>query len=153
MSEFQGAEILYAEDNPADAELTLHTLKERKIANHIVWVQDGAEALDFIQRRGKYATRAEGLPRMILLDLKMPKVDGIEVLKAIKANPATQAIPVIIMTSSHEESDLVKTYRLGVNSYIVKPVDFDKFAQVVSEVGLYWMVSNKTPDLDIPAGP
>jgi two-component system response regulator len=145
MSEFKQVEILYAEDNPADAELTLHTLKARKIANHIVWVHDGAEALDFLQRRGKYAGRTEGMPKMILLDLKMPKVDGIDVLKAIKSEPVTQAIPVVIMTSSHEESDLVKSYKLGVNSYIVKPVDFDKFAKTVAEVGLYWLVSNKTP--------
>ncbi len=146
MSEFQQVEILYAEDNPADAELTLRTLKERKIANHIVWVQDGAAALDFIRMQGKYANRMGGMPRMVLLDLKMPKVDGIDVLKALKSDPATQSIPVVIMTSSHEETDLVKTYKLGVNSYIVKPVDFDKFAQVVSEVGLYWLVSNKAPD-------
>lgn len=146
MSEFQQVEILYAEDNPADAELTLRTLKDRKIANNIVWVQDGAEALDFIRMNGKYANRMGGMPKMILLDLKMPKVDGIDVLKAIKSDPATQAIPVVIMTSSHEETDLVKTYKLGVNSYIVKPVDFDKFAQMVSEVGLYWLVSNKAPD-------
>ena len=145
MSGYEQVEILYAEDNPADAELTLHTLKERKIANNIVWVQDGAEALDYIHRRGKFAARSEGMPRVILLDLKMPKVDGIDVLKAIKSGPDTQAIPVIIMTSSQEESDLVKSYKLGVNSYIVKPVDFDKFAQVVEDVGLYWLVSNKAP--------
>jgi len=146
MSEFQQVEILYAEDNPADAELTLRTLKDKKIANNIVWVQDGAAALDFIRMNGKYANRMGGMPKMILLDLKMPKVDGIDVLKAIKSDPATQAIPVVIMTSSHEETDLVKTYKLGVNSYIVKPVDFEKFAQMVSEVGLYWLVSNKAPE-------
>ncbi|HEV2111170.1 MAG TPA: response regulator [Gammaproteobacteria bacterium] len=146
MSEFQQVEILYAEDNPADAELTLRTLKEKKIANNIVWVQDGAAALDFIRMKGKYANRMGGMPRMVLLDLKMPKVDGIDVLKTLKSDPATQSIPVVIMTSSHEETDLVKTYKLGVNSYIVKPVDFDKFAQVVSDVGLYWLVSNKAPD-------
>ena len=146
MSEFQQVEILYAEDNPADAELTLRTLKDRKIANNIVWVQDGAAALDFIRMQGKYQGRMGGMPKMILLDLKMPKVDGIDVLKALKSEASTQAIPVVIMTSSHEETDLVKTYKLGVNSYIVKPVDFDKFAQVVSEVGLYWLVSNKAPD-------
>ncbi len=146
MSEFQQVEILYAEDNPADSELTLRTLKDKKIANNIVWVQDGAAALDFVRMQGKYQGRMGGMPKMILLDLKMPKVDGIDVLKALKSDPATQAVPVVIMTSSHEETDLVKTYKLGVNSYIVKPVDFDKFAQVVSEVGLYWLVSNKAPD-------
>jgi two-component system response regulator len=145
MSEYEQVEILYAEDNPADAELTLHTLKERKVANNIVWVQDGAAALDFIHCRGKYADRTTGMPKIILLDLKMPKVDGIDVLKAIKSDPKTQTIPVIILTSSHEESDLVKSYKLGVNSYIVKPVDFEKFAQVIEEVGLYWLVSNKAP--------
>ena len=145
MSDYQQVEILYAEDNPADAELTLHTLKDRKIANNIVWVKDGAEALDFLMHRGRYASRPEGMPKMILLDLKMPKVDGLEVLKAIRSEPATQTIPVVIMTSSHEETDLVKSYQLGVNSYIVKPVDFDKFAQTITEVGLYWMVANKTP--------
>lgn len=146
MSEFKQIEILYAEDNPADAELTLHTLKDRKIANNIAWVRDGAEALDFIRRQGKYAGRLGGMPKMILLDLKMPKVDGIDVLKALKGDGATQSIPVIIMTSSNEEADLVKTYKLGVNSYIVKPVDFDKFVKIVEEVGLYWLVSNKIPD-------
>ncbi|HEU5399325.1 MAG TPA: response regulator [Gammaproteobacteria bacterium] len=145
MNGYEQVEILYAEDNPADAELTLHTLKERKIANSIVWVQDGAEALDYIHRRGKFASRSEGLPRVILLDLKMPKVDGIDVLKAIKSSPDTQSIPVVIMTSSQEESDLVKSYKLGVNSYIVKPVDFDKFAKIVEDVGMYWLVSNKAP--------
>jgi len=145
MSEFSQVEILYAEDNPADAELTLHTLKDRKIANHIVWVHDGAEALDFIRSHGKYSGRSGGMPKMVLLDLKMPKVDGIQVLSELKRNEATMSIPVVIMTSSQEETDLVKSYQLGVNSYIVKPVDFDKFAQVVTEVGLYWMVANKTP--------
>lgn len=146
MSEFKQVEILYAEDNPADAELTLHTLKERKIANNIVWVRDGAEALDFIRSQGKYQSRHGGMPKMILLDLKMPKVDGIDVLKALKGDGTTQSIPVIIMTSSNEEADLVKSYKLGVNSYIVKPVDFDKFVKIVEEVGLYWLVSNKVPD-------
>lgn len=145
MSSYEQVEILYAEDNPADAELTLHTLKSRKIANNIVWVHDGAEALDFIKLRGKYANRNSGMPKMVLLDLKMPKVDGIEVLKVLKSEPTTQTIPVVILTSSHEETDLVKTYKLGVNSYIVKPVDFEKFAQVVEDVGLYWLVSNKAP--------
>lgn len=134
MSKFKQIEILYAEGNPADAELTLHTLKDRKIANNIVWVRDGAEALDFIHRQGKYAGRLGGMLKMILLDLKVPKVDGIDVLKALKGDGATQAIPVIIMTSSNEETDLVKTYKLGVNSYIVKPVDFDKFVKIVEEV-------------------
>ncbi|HSN18125.1 MAG TPA: response regulator [Gammaproteobacteria bacterium] len=147
MSEYQQIDILYAEDNPADAELTLYTLKTRNIANNIVWVRDGVEALDFVKRRGRYATRVGGLPKMVLLDLKMPKLDGVDVLKALKADESTRGVPVVIMTSSHEETDLVKSYRLGVNSYVVKPVDFDKFAEMVTEVGLYWMVCNKTPGL------
>ncbi|HEX2667179.1 MAG TPA: response regulator [Gammaproteobacteria bacterium] len=145
MSEYKQVEILYAEDNPADAELTLYTLKTRNIANHIVWVRDGVEVLDFLKYRGRYAGRTQSMPKMILLDLKMPKMDGIDVLRVLKADPETQGIPVVIMTSSHEESDLIRSYKLGVNSYIVKPVDFDNFAKMVSEVGLYWMLSNKVP--------
>jgi two-component system response regulator len=147
MSDYQQIDILYAEDNPADAELTLYTLKTRNIANNIVWVRDGVEALDFIKCRGRFANRVGGLPKMVLLDLKMPKLDGVDVLRAMKAEEKTRGVPVIIMTSSHEESDLIKSYKLGVNSYVVKPVDFDKFAEVVTEVGLYWMVCNKTPEL------
>jgi len=147
MTEYQQIDILYAEDNPADAELTLYTLKTRNIANNIVWVRDGVEALDFIKRRSRYASRVGGMPKMVLLDLKMPKLDGVDVLKALKSDESTRAVPVVIMTSSHEETDLVKSYKLGVNSYVVKPVDFDKFAEMVTEVGLYWMVCNKTPGL------
>lgn len=147
MSDYQQIDILYAEDNPADAELTLYTLKTRNIANNIVWVRDGVEALDFLRYRGRFANRSGGLPKMVLLDLKMPKLDGVDVLRAMKAEEKTRGVPVVILTSSHEESDLVKSYRLGVNSYVVKPVDFDKFAEVVTEVGLYWMVCNKTPEL------
>ncbi len=146
MSEFFQIDILYAEDNPADAELALYTLKTRNIANNIVWVRDGVEALDFLKRRGRFANRVGGPPKMVLLDLKMPKLDGVDVLRAMKADESTRGVPVVIMTSSHEEADLVKSYKLGVNSYVVKPVDFDKFAEVVTEVGLYWMVCNKTPE-------
>ncbi len=144
MNEFQHIEILYAEDNPADAELTLRTLKQKRIANHIVWVKDGAELLDFVFTRGDYANRGNGMPRMILLDLKMPRVDGIDALKVLKSDERTRRIPVVMMTSSHEEVDLIRSYELGVNSYVVKPMDFDKFADSVTEVGLYWMVSNRT---------
>ena len=147
MSDYQQIDILYAEDNPADAELTLYTLKTRNIANNIVWVRDGVEALDFLKYRGRFASRVGGLPKMVLLDLKMPKLDGVDVLRAMKAEEKTRGVPVVIMTSSHEESDLIKSYKLGVNSYVVKPVDFDKFAEVVTEVGLYWMVCNKTPEV------
>jgi len=145
MSEYQHVEILYAEDNPADAELTLRTLQAKHIANNIVWVKDGAEVLDFLYCRGSHAGRTNGMPKLILLDLKMPKMDGIEVLKELKLDEHMKTIPVVIMTSSHEEMDLVHSYALGVNSYVVKPVDFDKFAEMVEEVGLYWLVSNKTP--------
>lgn len=147
MSDYQQIDILYAEDNPADAELTLYTLKTRNIANNIVWVRDGVEALDFLKCRGRFANRVGGMPKMVLLDLKMPKLDGVDVLRAMKADEKTRGVPVVIMTSSHEESDLAKSYKLGVNSYVVKPVDFDKFAEVVTEVGLYWMVCNKTPEI------
>lgn len=145
MSVYEQIDILYAEDNPADAELTLYTLKTRNIANSIVWVRDGVEAMDFLACRGRFAKRTGGMPKMVLLDLKMPRMDGVDVLKAMKAEPEMRSVPVVIMTSSHEESDLIKSYKLGVNSYVVKPVDFDKFAEVVTEVGLYWMVCNKTP--------
>ena len=145
MSEYQHIEILYAEDNPADAELTLRTLKAKHIANNIVWVKDGAEALDFLHCREAYAGRTNGMPKLILLDLKMPRLDGIDVLKELKSDERMKTIPVVIMTSSHEENDLVRSYQLGVNSYVVKPMDFDKFADMVEEIGLYWMISNKTP--------
>jgi len=145
MNKYQHVEILYAEDNPADAELTLRTLKAKHIANNIVWVKDGAEVLDFLYCRGSYAGRTNGMPKLILLDLKMPKMDGIEVLKELKLNEHVKTIPIVILTSSNEEADLVESYQLGVNSFVVKPVDFDKFSDMVEEVGLYWMVSNKTP--------
>ena len=145
MSEYQHIEILYAEDNPADAELTLRTLKAKHIANNIVWVKDGVEALDFLHCREAYAGRTNGMPKLILLDLKMPRMDGIDVLRELKSDERMKTIPVVIMTSSHEENDLVRSYQLGVNSYVVKPMDFDKFADMVEEIGLYWMISNKTP--------
>ena len=145
MSEYQHVEILYAEDNPTDAELTLRTLKAKHIANHIVWVKDGAEALDFLHCREAYAGRTNGMPKLILLDLKMPRMDGIDVLKELKTDERMKTIPVVIMTSSSEETDLVRSYQIGVNSFVVKPVDFDKFADMVEEIGLYWMISNKTP--------
>lgn len=145
MSKYQHIEILYAEDNPADAELTLRTLKAKHIANNIVWVKDGAEVLDFLYCRGSYAGRTNGMPKLILLDLKMPRMDGIDVLKALKSDEHMKTIPVVIMTSSSEETDLVRSYQFGVNSFVVKPMDFDKFSDMVEEIGLYWMISNKTP--------
>jgi len=139
-------EILLAEDNDSDAELTIRALRKVNLANKLVHVRDGAEALDFLFARGSFAGRdTHNMPKVILLDLKMPKVDGIEVLKEIRANQATKLIPVVIMTSSKEQQDIVKSYHLGVNSYVVKPVDFQNFAKAVSDLGLYWLLVNETP--------
>jgi len=138
-------EILLVEDNMADAELALHAFKKNKIANHVLHLQDGAEALDFLFSRGAYHGQASHPPRIVLLDLKLPKIDGLEVLKQIKSNPITKAIPVILLTSSNEERDLVASYQLGVNSYIQKPVNFNEFQEVVRQLGLYWLVVNREP--------
>ncbi|HUM04260.1 MAG TPA: response regulator [Terriglobales bacterium] len=138
--------ILLVEDNQDDIELTLHALRRENLANKIFIVRDGEEALDFLFCTGPYAQRApELIPRLILLDLKLPKISGLEVLQRIKADPRTQSIPVVILTSSREESDLVNGYRLGVNSYIQKPVDFDQFRDTVKKMGLYWLVINQYP--------
>ncbi|MFI5381416.1 MAG: response regulator [Tepidisphaerales bacterium] len=140
-------EVLLVEDNPADAELALHALRRQHVANHIQWVQDGAAALDFLFCTGTYAERdSRNKPRMVLLDLKLPKIDGLEVLKRIKAHPETRTIPVVVMTSSNEERDLVESYRFGVNSYVVKPVDFARFSEAVRQLGMYWLLLNKTPE-------
>ena len=139
-------EILLAEDEPSDADLCLRALKRKKVANRIVWVKDGAEALDFLFARGRYASRnGTGRPRLLLLDIKMPKVDGFEVLRQIRADERLATLPVVIMTSSSEERDIVQGYHLGVNSYVAKPVDFASFQQAIEDVGLYWMVLNKVP--------
>jgi len=139
-------EILLVEDNPSDVELTLRALKKRNLANKVHVVKDGAEALEFIFGTGTYAERdINQIPKVILLDLKLPKVDGLEVLRKVKSDERTKVIPVVVLTSSKEESDLVESYRLGANSYITKPVDFDKFAQIVSEMGLYWLLVNQPP--------
>src|SRR5690348_15421764 len=122
--EFEPVEILLAEDSEADAEMTIRALKRNHLANRLAWVKDGAEALDFVFRRGAHASRLPGLPKLLLLDLKMPKVDGIEVLRQVKANDETRTMPVVMLTSSAEERDIVASYSLGVNSYVVKPVDF-----------------------------
>lgn len=139
-------EILIVEDNPHDAEMALRALRKNKLANNVLIVGDGEEALDFIYSRGKYAQRNNDIrPKIILLDLKLPKVSGLEVLREIKADPATRIIPVIILTSSKEERDIIESYQLGVNSYIVKPVDFDKFVDAVRDLGFYWLLLNQQP--------
>lgn len=139
-------EILLVEDNPADVELTLHSLRRENLVNHIEVVRDGEEALDFLFCRGRYKSRSfDRPPRMILLDLKLPKIDGLEVLQQIKTDARTKAIPVVILTSSKEESDLVQGYRYGVNSYIQKPLDFNQFRETVRQLGLYWLLVNQPP--------
>ena len=138
-------EILLAEDSVTDAEVTQRALKKANIANPLLWVKDGAEALDFLHCRGRFAGRACARPRLVLLDLKMPQVDGIEVLRDIRATPALQTLPVVILTSSSEESDVVRSYALGVNSYIVKPVQSQRIFDEVARLGDYWLIMNRPP--------
>jgi len=142
-------EILLVEDNPADVELTLHALRRNNLANRIHVARDGEEALDFLFCRGPHSTRSfDNPPRMVLLDLKLPKVDGLEVLRQLKGDSRTKAIPVVILTSSKEDRDMVSGYQLGVNSYIQKPVDFTAFRETIKQLGLYWMVVNQPPPAD-----
>jgi two-component system response regulator len=146
-------EILLVEDNPDDLELTLYTLGNEKLANKIHVARDGEEALEFLFCTGEHSGRSfEHPPRLVLLDLKLPKVDGMEVLKQLKDDPRTRSIPVVILTSSKEERDLIKGYGLGANSYIQKPVDFEQFRQTIKSVGLYWLVVNQIPVVSIVAG-
>jgi len=146
MSVEMPAEILLVEDNPNDVELAMHALTKHKLANRIEVVRDGAEALDYIFARGAYSSRdINQLPRIVLLDLKLPKVDGLEVLRQIKADPRTRTLPVVALTSSREERDVVESYNLGVNSYILKPVDFQQFTEAVRTIGLYWLLLNQSP--------
>lgn len=138
-------EILLVEDNMEDAELTIYSLKKINLANNLHHVLDGSEALEFIFAQGQYSERAgQKKPKVILLDIKMPKIDGIQVLKQLKSNIATKAIPVVIMTSSKEEQDVITSYNLGVNSYIVKPINIEGFVKAVSQLGLYWLIINQT---------
>lgn len=146
MSEAGQIEILLVEDDPADAEMTLRALRRSHLANRVHWVKDGAEALEYMFCSGGYAGRdPDHAPKLVLLDIKMPKVDGIEVLRRLKADPATREVPVVVMTSSNEEQDVIDSYRLGVNSYIVKPVQFDAFLETVAGIGLYWVITNRVP--------
>ncbi|SDX89237.1 Response regulator receiver domain-containing protein [Allochromatium warmingii] len=139
-------DILLVEDNPDDAELALRALRKHNLANRLEWVKDGAAALDFLFHRGVYADHPpKPLPRVVMLDLRLPKVDGLEVLRAIRAQPETRELPVVVLTSSREERDVVATYELGVNSFVAKPVAFDEFARTVADLGLYWVLVNRVP--------
>jgi CheY-like chemotaxis protein len=137
--------ILLAEDNENDVELTLTALQEYRLSNEVEVVRDGADALDFIYRRGAFAKRDGGLPCVVMLDLKMPRVDGLEVLRQIKSDPALRHIPVVMLTSSREEKDLVQSYDLGVNAFVVKPVDFEQFLQAIRALGMFWAIVNEAP--------
>jgi CheY-like chemotaxis protein len=138
-------QILLAEDNPNDVELTLAALRENRLANDVVVVSDGAETLDYLYRRGTFGGRRTDNPALILLDVKMPKVDGIEVLRQVKSDPQLKSIPVVMLTASREEQDLIRSYALGVNAYVVKPVDFQEFVEAVKLLGGFWAVVNQPP--------
>ena len=144
MSQFRT--ILIAEDSPADAEMTIDALREARLANPIVHVEDGVEALDFLLRRGAFAGREEGLPAVLLLDIKMPRMDGLEVLQRIRSEEELKRLPVVILSSSREESDLARSWDLGVNAYVVKPVDIDQFFNAVKTLGTFWAVINQAPE-------
>ncbi|MBB5032894.1 response regulator [Prosthecobacter vanneervenii] len=149
MNPNQIVEILLVEDSPEDLELTQRALRNANLGNHIHVARDGAEALDFIFCEGEYASRRiEDTPKLILLDLKLPKVDGLEVLERIKGDERTRLIPIVVLTSSKEQADVIKSYQLGVNSYIVKPVNFEGFTSAVQELGMYWLLINQPPKLD-----
>ncbi|WP_413975710.1 response regulator [Stenotrophomonas acidaminiphila] len=140
--------ILIAEDSPADAEMAIDALRDARLANPIVHVEDGVETLDFLMRRGSYANREEGLPAVLLLDIKMPRMDGLEVLQRIRAEDELKRLPVVILSSSREESDLARSWDLGVNAYVVKPVDVDQFFNAVKTLGTFWAVINQAPELE-----
>ena len=146
MNEPTVVELLIVEDNPQDLELALRALRQAKLANYIQVARDGAEALDFLFGEGAFAHRRQAAaPKVVLLDLKLPKVDGLEVLKRIKGDPRTRTIPVVVVTSSREQRDVIESYQLGVNSYIVKPVNFERFTAAVRDLGLYWLLLNQPP--------
>lgn len=149
MNETTAVEILIVEDTPQDLELTQRALRKANLTNHIQVARDGAEALEFIFCEGAYSGRKiDNVPKVILLDLKLPKVDGIEVLRRVKADPRTKGIPVVVLTSSKEQKDVVESYKLGVNSYIVKPVNFEGFVTAVQELGMYWLLLNQAAKID-----
>ena len=141
--------ILYAEDNPRDVELTLEALGDHNLANNVIVVRDGVETMDYLRREGKYSQRRPGNPAVLLLDIKMPRMDGIEVLKTIRGDDSLKMLPVVMLSSSREEQDLIKSYELGVNAYVVKPVDFKEFIEAVKQVGVFWAVINEVPPLGI----
>ncbi|HTY64179.1 MAG TPA: response regulator [Acidobacteriota bacterium] len=145
MTAIEGPEIILIEDNPHDAELTIRALKKRNLANNLIWMKDGAEAMDFLFPPDPKDAFLPQHPSVILLDLKLPKVDGLEILRRLKSNEKTRIIPVVVLTSSCEERDVVQSYELGVNSYIVKPVDFDNFSKAVANLGMYWLFLNQPP--------
>jgi DNA-binding response OmpR family regulator len=145
--------ILLVEDDAKDTELTLMALAEHNLVNQVIVARDGAEALDYLYRRGQHGKRAEGNPAVVLLDIKMPKVDGLEVLRQIKADAQLRMTPVVMLTSSGEERDLIESYKLGVNAYVVKPVDFHEFVDAVKELGIFWAVVNEPPPGSVKKGP
>ena len=151
MPDYAETEILLVEDNPTDLELALRVFKKHQLAYRIAVARDGEEALDFLFGTGAHADRGSiQIPKVILLDLKLPKIGGLEVLRRIKGDPRTRTIPIVVLTSSREEKDLMESYHLGVNSYIVKPVDFDQFSNCLKEIGMYWLLSNVPPKINAP---
>jgi two-component system, response regulator len=145
MENYKIVDLLLIEDNQNDAELIIRALRKNQLANNLFVIDDGAEALDFFFCKGKFSDRnIEHKPRVVLLDLKLPKVNGLEIIKSLKSNPKTASIPIVILTSSQEEPDIREAYRLGANSYVVKPLDFDQFVNAMTQVGMYWMLVNKT---------
>lgn len=145
MTTIDQAEILLVEDNATDAEMTIRALKSKHLANKLYWVKDGAEALDFVFATGAYASRGTFAPKVILLDLRLPKVDGLEVLQRIRGDERTKTIPVVVLSSSKEDRDIIASYKLGINSYVSKPVEFEEFQKIVTELGMYWLLVNKPP--------
>ncbi len=146
MNDFDNIDILLVEDNVTDAEMVMRALRRARLANRLYWVRDGVEALEFIRREGAFAQRDRRHDlKLVLLDLKMPRLDGIDVLREVKADPATKKIPIVIMSSSNEERDVEKTYHLGVNGFVTKPVQFEQFSTVVAEIGTFWLTVNRAP--------